>query len=78
MDLTMPLTRADDQGADRPRLSAPLSGTRPEEGPAMLVTAICDACHRPLLQQATNLQLQAGELISTTTGVQMRNNQSPE
>ena len=44
----------------------------------MLVTAICDACHRPLLQQATNLQLQAGELISTTTGVQMRNNQSPE
>lgn len=44
----------------------------------MLVAAICDACHRPLLQQATNVQLQAGELIATTAGVQMRNNQSPE
>ena len=44
----------------------------------MLVAAICDACHRPMLQQATNVQLQAGELIATTAGVQMRNNQSPE
>ena len=44
----------------------------------MLVAAICDACHRPLFQRATNVQLQAGELVVTQSGIQMRNTQSLE
>lgn len=44
----------------------------------MLVAAICDACHRPLFQRATNVQLQGGELVVTQSGIQMRNTQSLE
>ena len=44
----------------------------------MLLAAICDACHRPLFQRATNVQLQAGELVVTQSGIQMRNTQSLE
>ncbi len=44
----------------------------------MLVAAICDACHHPLFQRATNVQLQAGELVVTQSGIQMRNTQSLE
>ena len=44
----------------------------------MLVAAICDACHQPLFQRATNVQLQGGELVVTQSGIQMRNTQSLE
>lgn len=44
----------------------------------MLLAAFCDACHRPLFQEAVNVQVQSGELLVSTSGVQMRNNQSPE
>ena len=44
----------------------------------MLVAAICDACHQPLFQRATNIQLQGGELVVTQSGIQMRNTQSLE
>ena len=49
-----------------------------EGGTVVLVVAICDACHQPLFQRATNVQLQGGELVVTQSGIQMRNTQSLE